>query len=120
MAIVGIIADARLDRMDQQALPEVFTAMAQLPTADASIIARARAAPIRGALRKAVHDICLLSLTRIDGPARHAGKLPIRKLHVQGSAVFGSDGPRDVAFPVESSARTMLPGSKAILRPPAS
>jgi predicted permease len=59
MTIVGIIADARLDRMDQQALPEVFTAMAQLPTADAWIVARARgdADSIGGALQKAVHDI---------------------------------------------------------------
>jgi putative ABC transport system permease protein len=59
MTIVGIIGDARLDRVDQPALPEVFVAMAQLPTADTWIVARARgqADSIGSALREAVHDI---------------------------------------------------------------
>src|SRR5579864_6698106 len=59
MTIVGIIGDARLDRVDQPALPEVFVAMAQLPTADTWIVARARgeAGSIGSALRKAVHDV---------------------------------------------------------------
>jgi len=59
MTIVGIVADARLDGMDQQALPEVFVAMAQLPSADTWIVARSSgdAASIGGALQKAVHDI---------------------------------------------------------------
>jgi putative ABC transport system permease protein len=59
MMIVGIIADVRLDRIDQPALPEVFTAMGQLPSADAWIVARATgdAESMGGALQKAVHDI---------------------------------------------------------------
>jgi predicted permease len=59
LTIVGIVGDARLDGMNQQALPEVFTAMAQLPTADAWIVARAKgdADSIGGALQKAVHGI---------------------------------------------------------------
>jgi predicted permease len=59
MTIVGIVADARLDGMDQQALPEVFVSMAQLPSADTWIVARASgdAASIGGALQNAIHDI---------------------------------------------------------------
>jgi putative ABC transport system permease protein len=59
MTIVGVIGDARLDGMGKEALPEVFAAMAQLPSADAWIVARARgeADSIGSALRKAVHDI---------------------------------------------------------------
>jgi putative ABC transport system permease protein len=59
MTIVGIAGDARLDGMNQQAMPEVFTAMAQRPSADAWIVARARgdADSIGGALQKAVREI---------------------------------------------------------------
>jgi putative ABC transport system permease protein len=58
MTIVGIVADARLDGVDQPALPEVFAAMAQLPSEDTWIVARATAdaASIRTALQKAIHD----------------------------------------------------------------
>jgi putative ABC transport system permease protein len=59
MKIVGIVGDARLDGMDQAALPEVFTAMAQLPSADAWLVARAKshADSIGNALQNVVHDI---------------------------------------------------------------
>jgi predicted permease len=59
LTIIGVVGDARLDGMDQEALPEVFTAMAQLPSADAWIVARARsdADSVAGSLRKLVHDI---------------------------------------------------------------
>ena len=59
MTIVGIAGDAWLDGMGQPALPEVFTAMAQMPSADAWIVARSRAGAdsIGNALQKAVHDI---------------------------------------------------------------
>jgi putative ABC transport system permease protein len=59
MTIVGVVADARLDGMDKEALPEVFAAMAQVPTADAWIVARARgnADSIANALRRVVHDV---------------------------------------------------------------
>jgi putative ABC transport system permease protein len=58
MTIVGIVADARLDGLDQPALPEVFAAMAQLPSEDTWIVARANAdtASIGIALQKAIHD----------------------------------------------------------------
>jgi predicted permease len=59
MTIVGVAADARLDGVDQQAQPEVFASMDQLPAADTWIVARARgdANSIASALRKAVHDV---------------------------------------------------------------
>jgi predicted permease len=59
MTIVGVVGDARLDGMDQNALPEVFTAMAQLPSSDAWLVARAKGDvdSIGIALQKVVHDI---------------------------------------------------------------
>jgi putative ABC transport system permease protein len=59
MTIVGIVADTRLDGLDQPALPEVFAAMSQLPTEDTWIIARASADAdsIASVLQKTVHDI---------------------------------------------------------------
>ncbi len=59
MTIVGVVADARLDGLDKPALPEVFAALAQLPSEDAWIVARANtnAESIAGALQRAVHEI---------------------------------------------------------------
>jgi predicted permease len=59
MTIVGVIADVRLDGLDQRAQPEVFAAMAQLPSEDTWIVARASGdtESIGRALQKAVHDV---------------------------------------------------------------
>jgi putative ABC transport system permease protein len=59
MTIVGVVADARLDAMDQQALPEVFAAIAQLPSEDVWIVARASGSTdaIAIALQNTVHAI---------------------------------------------------------------
>jgi predicted lysophospholipase L1 biosynthesis ABC-type transport system permease subunit len=57
--IVGIVGDCRLDGMDREILPEVFWPMAQLPSPNAWLIARARGdnGSISNALRRAVHDV---------------------------------------------------------------
>jgi predicted permease len=59
MTIVGVVADVRLDGLDQRAQPEVFAAMAQLPSEDTWIVARASGdtGSIGRALQKAVHDV---------------------------------------------------------------
>ena len=59
MTIVGVVADARLDAMDQQALPEVFAAIAQLPSEDVWIVVRASGSTdaIASALQNTVHAI---------------------------------------------------------------
>jgi len=59
LAIVGVIGDAHLDRMDQPAMPEVFAAMDQSPSVDTWVVARARgdADSIGNALQKVIHDV---------------------------------------------------------------
>jgi predicted permease len=59
MTIVGVVADVRLDGLDQRAQPEVFAAMAQLPSEDTWIVARASGdtESIERALQKAVRDV---------------------------------------------------------------
>jgi putative ABC transport system permease protein len=59
MTIVGVVADVRLDGLDQRAQPEVLGAMAQLPSEDTWIVARASGdtESIGRALQKAVHDV---------------------------------------------------------------
>lgn len=59
MTIVGVVADVRLDGLDHRAQPEVFAAMAQLPSEDTWIVARASGdtKSIGRALQKAVHDV---------------------------------------------------------------
>ena len=59
MTIVGVVADVRLDGLDQRAQPEVFAAMAQLPSEDTWIVVRASrdTESIGRALQKAVHDV---------------------------------------------------------------
>jgi hypothetical protein len=59
MMIVGVVADVRLDGLDQLAQPEVFAAMAQLPSEDTWIVARAsgNTESIGRALQRAVHNL---------------------------------------------------------------
>jgi predicted permease len=59
MTIVGVVADVRLDGLDQRAQPEVFAAMAQFPSEDTWIVARASGdtESIGRALQKAVRDV---------------------------------------------------------------
>lgn len=59
MTIVGIVGDIRMDGMDSKPLPELFWPMAQLPTADAWLIARTKdgAGSVTNALGRVVHDI---------------------------------------------------------------
>ncbi len=59
MTIVGIVGDIRMDGMDRQVLPEVFWPMADLPSSNAWLIARARndAGSVANALRRIVNDI---------------------------------------------------------------
>lgn len=58
VTIVGIVGDCRFDGMDREALPEVFWPMAQLPSSNAWLVARARgdAGSIADALRRIVYD----------------------------------------------------------------
>jgi hypothetical protein len=59
MTIVGIVGDIRMDGMDSRPLPEVFWPMAQLPSANAWLVARTRGDPgsVANALDRIVHDI---------------------------------------------------------------
>jgi putative ABC transport system permease protein len=59
MTIVGVVSDVHLDGLDQRAQPEVFAAMAQLPSEDTWIVARATGdtESIGHALQRAVRDI---------------------------------------------------------------
>jgi len=58
MTIVGVAADVRMEGMDSKPLPEVFWPMAQLPSANAWLVARARgdAASVANALDRIVHE----------------------------------------------------------------
>jgi len=56
MTIVGIVGDVRMDGMDQEPLPEVFWPMAQLPSSDVWLVARA-AGSVADTLRRVVHDV---------------------------------------------------------------
>ena len=59
MTIVGVVGDALLDGMNEQALPELFAAMPQLPSEDVWIVRRARGDvnSIGSALQNAIHSI---------------------------------------------------------------
>jgi len=59
MTIVGVVGDALLDGMNEQALPELFAAMPQLPSEDVWMVARARGDvnSIGSALQNAIHNI---------------------------------------------------------------
>lgn len=59
MTIVGIVGDVRMDGMDSKPLPEVFWPMAQLPSANAWLVARTRGDPgsVAHVLGRVVHDV---------------------------------------------------------------
>jgi len=59
MIIVGVVGDALLDGMNEQALPELFAAFAQLPSENAWMVVRASGdvSSIGSALQNAVHNI---------------------------------------------------------------
>jgi putative ABC transport system permease protein len=59
MTVVGVVGDIRMDGMDREALPEIFSPMAYVPSANAWLVARAKGdgGSIADALCRVVHDI---------------------------------------------------------------
>jgi hypothetical protein len=83
---VGVVGDIHMDGMDREALPEVFSPMAHLPSANAWLIARARsdAGSVANALRRIVQDtdpeigiVELSTMTNVVGDVWRGCKLVV-------------------------------------------
>jgi len=59
LQVVGIVADSRLNALDQEIYPQVFWPMAQLPASGAWIAVRTSADPrsFAGAIQQTIHDL---------------------------------------------------------------